>query len=394
MTTLVQEKVQQAVQILRELKIDTWLTFVRETSAGGDPVLPLIYGQDLTWNSALIIHASGETVAIVGRYEAEAAHRTGAYSKVIPYDQSIRPELIEVLTQLDPKQIAINYSVNDVHADGLTYGMYQLLIKYLAGTYLQDRLVSAEGLIAKVRGRKTPNEVQLIRDAVETTRMIYENTFAFMQIGMTEKQVAEFMHSQLQVYGVDAAWEYDHCPAVNTGPESNVGHAGPTDLRIEPGHLVHFDFGVRQNNYCSDIQRVVYFLRPEEIHPPAPILQGFETIVNAVQQAVATIRPGMRGKDIDAVPRGVVTSAGYPEYLYATGHHLGRTAHDGAGVLGPLWERYGDTPNYFIEPGHVYTIEPGVAIPGFGYIGLEEDILVTEDGAVFLGDPQTEIITH
>ena len=394
MPSFMQEKTDQAIGILQEKGIDLWLTFVRETSAGGDPVLPLIYGQDLTWNSALIIHASGETVAIVGRYEAEAAHRTGAYSRVIPYDQSIRPELIEVLTQLDPKQIAINYSVNDVHADGLTYGMYQLLIKYLAGTYLQDRLVSAEGLIAKVRGRKTPNEVQLIRDAVETTRMIYENTFAFMQIGMTEKQVAEFMHSQLQVYGVDAAWEYDHCPAVNTGPESNVGHAGPTDLRIEPGHLVHFDFGVRQNNYCSDIQRVVYFLRPEETHPPAPILQGFETIVNAVQQAVATIRPGMRGKDIDAVARGVVTSAGYPEYLYATGHHLGRTAHDGAGVLGPLWERYGDTPNYFIEPGHVYTIEPGVAIPGFGYIGLEEDILVTEDGAVFLGDPQTEIITH
>jgi Xaa-Pro aminopeptidase len=394
MTTLVQEKVQQAVQILRELKIDTWLTFVRETSAGGDPILPLIYGQDLTWNSALIIHASGETVAIVGRYEAEAAHRTGAYSRVISYDQSIQPELIKILTQLDPNQIAINHSVNDVHADGLTHGMYQILIRYLSGSYLQDRLVSAEGLIAKVRGRKTPNEVQLIRDAVETTRRIYEDTFAFMKIGMTEKQVSEFMHSKLQVYDVGAAWEYDHCPAVNTGPESNVGHAAPTNLRIEPGHLVHFDFGVKQKDYCSDIQRVVYFLRPQETHPPAPVQHGFETVVTAIQHTVATIRPGMRGKDIDAVARGVVTGAGYPEYLYATGHHLGRTAHDGAGILGPLWERYGDTPNYLIEPGHVYTIEPGVAIPGFGYIGLEEDILVTEEGATFLGDPQTEIITH
>ena len=394
MTTLVQEKVQQAVQILRELKIDTWLTFVRETSAGGDPILPLIYGQDLTWNSALIIHASGETVAIVGRYEAEAAHRTGAYSRVISYDQSIQPELIKILTQLDPNQIAINHSVNDVHADGLTHGMYQILIRYLSGSYLQDRLVSAEGLIAKVRGRKTPNEVQLIRDAVETTRRIYEDTFAFMKIGMTEKQVSEFMHSKLQAYDVGAAWEYDHCPAVNTGPESNVGHAAPTNLRIEPGHLVHFDFGVKQKDYCSDIQRVVYFLRPQETHPPAPVQHGFETVVTAIQHTVATIRPGMRGKDIDAVARGVVTGAGYPEYLYATGHHLGRTAHDGAGILGPLWERYGDTPNYLIEPGHVYTIEPGVAIPGFGYIGLEEDILVTEEGATFLGDPQTEIITH
>ena len=139
---------------------------------------------------------------------------------------------------------------------------------------------------------------------------------------------------------------------------------------------------------------MVYFLRPQEILPPAPVQHGFETVVTAIQQTVAAIHPGMRGKDVDAIAREVITSAGYPEYLYATGHHLGRTAHDGAGVLGPLWERYGDTPNYLIEPGHVYTIEPGIAIPGFGYIGLEEDILVTEEGAIFLGDPQTKIITH
>lgn len=392
MATIIQEKVQQAVEILREKKLDAWLTFVRETSAGGDPILPLIYGQDLTWNSALIITATGESVAIVGRYEAESAIRLNAYTRVIPYDQSIQPDLLRILFELEPEQIAVNYSVNDVHADGLTYGMYQLLIKYLSNTSLIDRLVSAEGLIAAIRGRKTTSEVQRIQAAVRTTQLIFNNTFTYMHPGMTEIQVAEFMHAQLKNYGVGPAWDLAHCPAVNTGPNSPVGHSGPTNLQIEPGHLVHFDFGVKQDGYCSDIQRVVYFLKPGENHPPEPVRRGFDTIFTAIQQAFSAIRPGVRGKDIDAIARGVVTRAGYPEYLYATGHQLGRTAHDGAGILGPLWERYGDTPNYTIEPGHVYTIEPGLAIPGYGYLGLEEDILVTKDGAVFLGDPQTDIL--
>jgi Xaa-Pro aminopeptidase len=392
MTTLVQEKVEQAVQILRQKNIDCWLTFIRETSAGGDPVIPLIYGQDLTWTSALIISASGESVAIVGRFEAETAIRSKAYHHVIAYDHSIQPDLLRILSDLDPERIAINYSLNDVHADGLSYGMFQLLCKYLAGTQFEHRLIPAESLIAALRGRKTPTEVDLIRAAVNTTLQIYKNTFDFMQPGMTEIQIADFMHTQLDLYRVSPAWNLEHCPAVNTGPNSPVGHTGPTNLKIDPGHLVHFDFGVKQENYCSDIQRVAYYLKPGETHPPTPVRQGFDTVVRAIQQAMVAIRPGIRGKDIDAVARGVVTSAGYPEYLHATGHQLGRTAHDGAGILGPQWERYGDTPNYLIEVGQIYTIEPGITIPGYGHIGLEEDILVTENGAIFLGEPQTKII--
>jgi Xaa-Pro aminopeptidase len=179
---------------------------------------------------------------------------------------------------------------------------------------------------------------------------------------------------------------------VNTGPDSPVGHVGPTDIKIAPGHLVHFDFGVKQEEYCSDIQRMVYFLAPGETQPPEVVIRGFDTIVYAIQQAVAAMKPGMLGKEIDAIARGIVVDAGYPEYLYGTGHHLGRTVHDGAGMLGPEWEKYGNTPNYPLEAGHVYTVEPGLAVPGYGYIGLEEDVLVTNTGAVFLGQPQTRLI--
>jgi Xaa-Pro aminopeptidase len=389
---LILEKVSQASAILQEKQIDLWLTFVRETSAAGDPMLPLIYDGDLTWHSALLLAASGERVAIVGRYEAEAVQRLGAYPEVIAYDQSIRPALLAVLERLNPRTLAINYSLDDVHADGLTYGMHQTLLHYLEGTVYAQRLISAEGIIAALRGRKTPAEITRLRGAVETTEAIYARTFQFLRPGLSEQQVGEFMWGEMDALGVSEAWQRASCPAVNTGPESPVGHSGPTGLRIQRGHLVHFDFGVKQNGYCSDIQRVVYFLAPGESEPPTAVQRGFETVARAIQEAVKAMKPGMRGVEVDAIARGIVTEAGYPEYMYATGHHLGRAAHDGAGVLGPAWERYGETPNYLLEAGHVYTVEPGLAVPGYGYIGLEEDVLVTETGTEFLSIPQTALV--
>jgi Xaa-Pro aminopeptidase len=391
-SSLVQEKVQQAIGILKELDIDLWLTFVRETSAGGDPVLPLIYGLDLTWQSALILTKSGERIAIVGRLEAEAARRTGAYDTIIHYDQSIQPELIRVLERLNPNCIAINYSVNDVHADGLSYGMYQLLCKYLEGTPYFSKLETAEKVHSALRGRKTPQEIERIRAAIRTTFAIFHRTFETIKIGMTEKEVSDFMHSQLEGSGVQPAWELINCPTVNAGPDSSIGHVGPTELKISPGHIVHFDFGVLQDDYCSDIQRVVYFLRPDEKAPPPEVLQGFNTVREAIQRAFDAMKPGVTGKYIDQIARQTIINAGYPEFPYGTGHQVGRVVHDGAGMLGPEWERYGDTPNYPLETGQVYTIEPGLAVTGFGYIGIEEDVLVTESGAEYLGDPQTELI--
>ncbi len=392
MTNLIQEKIAQAVEILNEQKIDAWLTFVRETSASGDPVLPLIYGHDLTWQSALIITSKGESFAILGHYEAETARQLNAYTTVIPYHEGIRGELLHTLERISPGKIAINYSKNDVHADGLSYGLYQVLLHYLEDTPWENRLVSAEKIMGALRSRKTREEVTRIREAVETTRQIFEYTFANIQPGMSEIQVADIMQAQVRARGLLPAWEAEHCPAVNSGPDSPVGHSGPTEILIEPGHILHFDFGVKQNDYCSDIQRVVYFLKPGESQAPPEVRRGFETVLRSVQAAVEAMKPGVTGKEIDAIARKVVTDAGYPEYKYATGHHLGRLAHDGAGVLGPEWERYGETPHYPLEAGHVYTVEPGLAVPGYGYIGLEEDVLVTADGAEYLGEPQRKLI--
>jgi Xaa-Pro aminopeptidase len=392
MNSLVQEKVNQAIQILNEKNLDCWLTFVRETSAGGDPVLPLIYGHDLTWQSALIITKKGETFAIVGNYEAETARRSGAYQNVIPYQNSLRRSLLHTLERIYPAKIAINYSKNDVQADGLGHGMYQLLVDYFNATPWEQRLVSAEQVIGALRGRKTPAEIARVRSAVETTRIIFERTFEHIHLGMSETQAHQYMLNMMEEFEVEAAWELQNCPMVNFGPDSPVGHVGPTTLVLQPGQLVHIDFGVRQDEYCSDIQRMAYFRAPGEKQAPEAVQRGFDTIVKAIQAAVSAMKPGVLGKEIDAIARKVVMDGGYPEFKHALGHQLGRLAHDGAGLLGPEWERYGDTPNYPIEAGQIYTVEPSLEVPGYGLIGLEEDVLVTEERTEFLGEPQTELI--
>jgi Xaa-Pro aminopeptidase len=391
--TLIQEKANQAIQILQEGQIDVWLTFVRETSGVRDPALDLLIGPgDLTWQSALILTRKGEKIAIIGNLEKDALARLGVFDEILGYDKSIRELLRETITRLNPNRIAVNTSRNNVHADGLTHAMHEMLRQYLADTLYQDRLVSAEAIISALRGRKTPAEQARIRKAVEITDEIFMNTFDFIKVGMTEIEIGEYMQRLAQERGVGLAWPAENCPAVNSGPNSPVGHNGPTDIKVERGHLLHFDFGVRYEEYCSDIQRVAYVLREGETVAPLEVQRGFLTIRTAIETSRQAMKAGVTGNSIDVIAREIVTDAGYSDYPYALGHQLGRVAHDGGALLGPLWEKYGDSPNQKLELGQVYTIEPGLAVDGYGYLGLEEDVLMTENGAEYFTKPQKEIV--
>jgi Xaa-Pro aminopeptidase len=391
--SLIQEKVNQAIEILKEQNTDMWLTFVRETSGVRDPALDFLIGEnDLTWPSALILTRKGQKIAIIGNLEKDALERMDVFDEILGYDTAVSGLLKETITRLNPDRIAVNTSRNNVHADGLTHAMYEFLKEYLAGSPYADRLISAEPVISAMRGRKTPTEQARVRKAVEITDEIFKKTYAHIKVGMTEIEVGEYMQKLAHEYNVELAWPAENCPAVNSGPKSPVGHNGPTDIKIERGHIIHFDFGVKYEGYCSDIQHVCYVLREGETKAPAEVQRGFDTIRTAVERSREAMKAGVTGNSIDIISREIVTDAGYPDYKYALGHQLGRVAHDGGALLGPLWEKYGDSPNQKLEIGQIFTIEPGLAVEGYGYIGLEEDVVITTDGAEYLGKPQEEVI--
>ena len=384
---LVQEKLDQAVGILREQDVDLWLTFVRETSLTSDPSLDLVAGVYSAWQGAFLVAAGGERIAIVGRFDAPSVEQLGAYD-VIPYDESIRPALRDAVARLAPRSIALNYSESDPAADGLTHGLWRVLRDTFADTPYADRFISSEAIVNALRGRKSPEEVDRIRGATRETEEIFDIVTAALRPGLSELEIAGLMHAEIERRGIGYAWGRDHCPAVNAGPEKDVGHSPPGELRTRSGELLHVDFGVSRADYCSDLQRVWYFLDEGEASAPDDVRRAWAALWTSVDAGVTTLRPGAAGWEVDAAARESLVAAGYPEPMYALGHQLGRSAHDGGTVLAPRWDRYGAAPFGVVEEGNVFTLEYGTGVPGRGYVGLEEDVVVTADGVEWLSTPQ------
>ncbi|MCP5095290.1 MAG: aminopeptidase P family protein, partial [Chloroflexi bacterium] len=370
---LVQEKVAQATAILDEFDVDVWLTFVRETSMSPDPALDLIAGVDVTWESAFILSRSGKHTAVIGHFDSSNVIALGAYDQVIGYHEGIGSHLRDVLDGLNPNHIAINYSDNDVAADGLSHGLYRKLVSYLQETPYAERLISAEKIIAAVRGRKSATEVELVRQAIATTETLFDEVEAFAKPGMTQQQISDFVHDRIDSMGLGYAWPKPFNPIVTCGPDSAVGHAAPGDVVLQKGHTLHLDLGIKQDEYCSDIQRMWYVLDDGESEAPIEVQHAFDVVYGAIKAGESLLRPGTPGWQVDEAAREFIVDNGYSEYMHAFGHLLGRAAHDGATVLGPRWERYEGICEMLVEVGNIFTLELHVVVPDRGIMSLEED---------------------
>jgi Xaa-Pro aminopeptidase len=389
---LVQEKVTQALGLLDEFNIDCWLTFTRESAICGDPTLEFFLGSYVTWHSSFILSRKLGAVAIVGRYDRASVEDTGAYSRVESFVKDYKPTLQDVMREINPSSIALNWSVASEIADGLTHGMYLTLQDVLGQIGMANRFVSAEPLVSALRQRKTEAELASIRGAIADTEEVYDLVAGFMRAGRTEREVAAFVAAEFRRRGVEPAWQANTCPAVFAGPNTAEAHYPPTDRVIEPGMVVSMDMGTKCDLYCSDLQRTFYVLAEGETNAPAEVTKAFAVITESIERARKAMRPGVTGATVDIACRGYLTSNGYDEFPFAVGHQVGRYAHDGTALLGPEWEKYGRKVHQPLEPGMVFTIEPRISVPGRGVITVEDMVVVTNDGADYISTPQRELI--
>ena len=386
------EKIAQAIEILQELDIDLWMVIDRESGLLSDPIMDYVVGGGVTWLSFFLFFKNGEKHALVGNLDIEKFRRTGLFDTVTAYKGSPRDDLLALLNRLDPQKIAIDYSRDSAAADGLTHGNYLNLMELLKETDFPGRLVSAEKVIAKIRGKKSSEELRRLRLACQKTLEIYGRVGQAIRPGMSEKDLADWITAEREKIGLAAAWEVSSCPAVFSGPQEIGAHSAPTANILQPGHVFNVDFGVVVDKYCSDLQRTWYILRPGEKEAPPPVQKGFAALSESIRLAFAALKPGVRGLDIDQIARGYIVSQGYEEYPHALGHQVGRYAHDGGALLAPAWERYGNLPFLPLEKDQVFTIEPRIYIKDFGVATVEEMAVITADGAEYLSQPQSELL--
>lgn len=385
---MVKEKITQAQAILKELNIDSWLVFTRETSMMSDPVVPLVVGHEVTWQSFFLFTKTGSSYALVGNFDKDNFERSGCFDEVRFYTVGPKEDFISLIKKIDPKQIALNYSQSDTASDGLTHGMFLLLKEYFSGTPYSDRLISAEQIVSKLRSRKNQSEIKVLKKAANIACEVWEEVAAKIGVGMTEKEAAAIIDRAVSKRGCRTSFD----TLVNAGDKTQAGHGLPTSAKITPGDLLHVDFGVRYNDYCSDIQRLIYFKRHKEKMPPEEITDAFETVNEIISETARLCHPDMKGHQIDSLARQILRDNGYPEYEHALGHQLGRSVHDGGAVLGPKWERYGNTPDIPLEEGNVFTLELEILLPGIGCVGLEEDVAIINGVTKFLSKRQSKLM--
>lgn len=379
------EKLEQAAAILQELGLDSWMIVERETALSADPITELLWDFSVIRPAAFIITADGQRIAVGVTHDVPSFDKSGLFTETVFYHKEPEEVLPDVIKRLDPKTIALNYSESSVAADGLGHGLFLRLMRMFRGTPYEERFVSAENLIGHLRQRKNAAERILLKEASRTAHEVFAAFNAVIKPGMAETDMAAVFAREMEARGVVPSWDASQCPNMNAGPNTGRGHLGPQpDVFLEKGHILNVDFGVKQNGYCSDNQRMWYVLRDGETEPPPDVQKHFHAVRDAIRAGFAALRPGVKGKDVDHAARQFLIDAGYPSFPHGLGHNVGRYVHDGGTGLSEEQEGV-------LEPNQVVTLEL-LVFNEYGYFSLEEEALVTEDGAEWFWPPQEELV--
>lgn len=243
-------------------------------------------------------------------------------------------------------------------------------------------LVSTERIVEAARVIKDRNEVEVLREAARRLTGVAAAAFAAVRPGREEREVAGDIESAIRAAGYERT-AFD--TIVASGPHSALPHHRVGARRLEAGDLVVLDFGGVLDGYCSDLTRTVAVGEPgaerRRIH---------DAVREAQQAAISAVRPGVSNTAVDAAARNVLTRHNLGEaFGHGTGHGLGLEVHEEPRVTRPR----PDVPAVLLEPGMVFTIEPGAYVAGLGGVRIEDDVLVTETGCEVLTSVPRELLT-
>lgn len=382
------KKLDQVREVMRENDIDLWITFTREGNP--DPVSVDLRLQNAVWKAAALLEQDGGMNAITGNLDAEAVRQSDIYDSVSGYGKEGHvPKLVEFLKKSKGKTIAINTSADFGFSDGLTPGMLGYLKKAIAKAGGRKRkLVSAEDLVIALRAKLIPEEIHLLKRAVEECEGVFKVAEQdIIKVGRTDKEIHEAFKGEVRNRNLELSWGEDHCPAVVVGDDV-FGHSGYSGRTLEDGDLIHFDFGVKYEGYCSDLQRVYYV---GESSPPESVKKLFKATKDATDAGVNAVRAGVKAYLVDKASRDSVVASGYPEYLHGTGHAIARATHEIGPSMGPRWrERYGHSMEKKLFSNMVVTVEPSV-VGKDGTMNIEREVLVTEKGIEQFSTPEEEL---
>jgi Xaa-Pro aminopeptidase len=239
------------------------------------------------------------------------------------------------------------------------------------------QLVPMSGIVETLRQFKDEHELEIMKTAAKIADDAFLHIVNWIRPGVTEKEVALELEIFMRKAGATSS-SFD--TIVASGPRSALPHGVASDKVIEKHEFVKLDFGALYKGYCSDITRTICLGKPNDKHK-----QIYDIVLEAQLKALEGIKPGMTGKEADAIARDWIAKHGYGEYFgHSLGHGLGMAVHEKP-ALSKL-------SNDVLQPGMVVTVEPGIYLPNFGGVRIEDDVVVTASGVERLTHSTKELL--
>ncbi|MCW3996369.1 MAG: aminopeptidase P family protein [Candidatus Bathyarchaeota archaeon] len=313
----------------------------------------ITYFTNFSGANALLIPEHGENVLYVSpvNYEQAKAETRGVEIQLLRRGENLM------------EKIAKQTSATKICVDNLGIESWRLLAKAVGG---EEKLEVANSLICELRKKKNLDEIHLIREACKLSNLGMQTAAKTICVGVKEKEIAAEAEYAMRKAGSDGV-AFD--TIVASGLCCAYPHGTFMERTIQQGDLVMVDLGATFRFYRSDITRTFSVGEPSE--EQAKMMQ---TVKLAQQVALGTMKPGVLAKDVDAAARRVIADAGFGEFfVHNLGHGVGLEVHE-APILSP------DSKDV-LEEGNVVTVEPGIYLPGFCGVRIEDTVLVTSDGA-------------